>query len=378
MGNYKAFKILVVDDSNLYRQILCDILSDIPNAEVVGTAENGKIALDKVDILKPDLITLDVDMPVMDGLETLKQLKSKIPQLHVIMVSSLTISGAETTIQALELGAFDFVTKPFDVDIQESRKNLNRQLVPKINVLITKQAIGSIQNIKKTESELLNNNVIRSSIPETNESKICKLKICEPIKIVVIGISTGGPNALKVVIPKLPKNLDVPVLIVQHMPETFTTSLADFLNNKSKITVQEAKTGQIIEPGKVYIAPGGKQMKIRRANEDNAFLISITDDPPENYCQPSVDYLFRSVAKYYGNHALGIIMTGMGQDGLLGSKLMKRKGSIIIAQDEASCVVFGMPKQAIDAGIVDAVLPLEQIAEQIIYCVKTETTEKKQ
>lgn len=370
MNNNRIFKVLIVDDSKLYRKILSNILSEIPNVSVVGFAENGKIALTKFEELKPDIVTLDIEMPEMDGLETLRLLKIKMPKIPVIMVSSLTMAAARITIKALELGAFDFVTKPNNLAIEESRKSLIYQLKPKINALITKQIVGSILTGNSAGKYVHKQQeiypTISSKVIAFDKSKIDK---SVSIQIVVIGISTGGPNALMKLLPSFPQNLEIPIIIVQHMPQFFTAPLVESLNAKCKIEVLEAHNGQILEPNKVYVAPGGKQMKIGIIVGDKTKIIRITDDPPENYCKPSVDYLFRSVAQIYGNRALAIIMTGMGSDGVIGLKSMKEKGAKVIAQDEQSCVIFGMPKQAIDANVVDAIVPLDKITGQIIKYV---------
>ncbi|MGA1867428.1 MAG: protein-glutamate methylesterase/protein-glutamine glutaminase [bacterium] len=358
MEHDKLFRILVVDDTRFYRMLLTDVLSEIPGVRVEGEAENGKVALAKIEELKPDLITLDIEMPEADGLETLQQLKNKGIQCPVIMVSSLTKAGATVTMQALELGAVDFITKPFGTDFKGNKANLALQLKPRINAFITKKIVSSItqRSKKKLIPQRKSSHFISSDIHENSKKN----------KIIVIGISTGGPNALAKVIPDLPEDLGIPVIIVQHMPQDFTAAFANSLNQKSAITVLEGKSGQKLTPGCVYLAPGGKQMKVGRVKGSDDTILRVTDDPPENFCKPSVDYLFRSIAQCYEERALGIIMTGMGSDGTAGARLMKTRGAKIFVQDEESCVIFGMPKMAIEAGAVDAVIPLDKIAEQII------------
>lgn len=352
-------RVLVVDDTSLYRKILSDLLSDFPDVEVIGTAPNGRVALSKITSMEPDAITLDIEMPEMDGMEVLRKLKAAGLEIPVIMVSSLTRMGARVTMEALELGAFDFVTKPDNHEISENIKDLRMQLRPKIDGLIINTMLN--RNIKETS-------IIEE--PETlpgpaslEKSSSLKHKIRK--EIVAIGISTGGPNTLSKLIPNLPANLPIPVVIVQHMPAFFTTALAESLDKKSALRVVEGQQSQKLEPSTVYIAPGGKHMGIIAGEKGNEKMLLIADDPPEHYCKPSADFLFRSVAKHYGSHAIGIIMTGMGSDGSLGLKDMKSEGAMTIAQDKASCVVYGMPREAIQAGVVDKVLPLSQIASEI-------------
>ncbi len=348
-------RVLVVDDTSLYRMIVTHALQEIEDVEFVGSAPNGKIALDKVAQLKPDLVTLDVEMPEMDGIETLARLKETVPDVGVVMVSSLTQQGAETTMKALELGAFDFLGKPVGATASENKDRLGSDLKQIINAYITQRYLSSLRS--------------KHPAPKTPPQKQAAPPVIAttPLQAVVVGISTGGPNALTEMIPQLPGDLRVPVLLVQHMPETFTAALARSLDNKSAIRVVEGQHAQRVEPATVYIAPGGKQMKA--VSMGNTVQLMLTDDPPENYCRPAVDYMMRSVADIYGAAALGVIMTGMGADGKLGVQQMKIKGSKILAQDEETSVVFGMPMEAIKTGVVDLVLPLGSIAGQIARLV---------
>jgi two-component system chemotaxis response regulator CheB len=366
MTHLEPLRILVVDDTALYRKILTDVLAKLPGVEVVGTAQNGKVALGKIAQLRPDLITLDVEMPEINGLETLRQLKHSAPTVKAIMVSTHTSHGAKVTMEALALGAFDFIAKPDSWDIEKNIETLQTQLHPIIAALSNKKAIQSLlrngQPIQSLSSILPRT---PAASPSDIVHRVQTIVHTDRVDIVAIGISTGGPKALVEVIPKLPRPLGVPVVIVQHMPPLFTAALAESLNQKSALTVVEDKNSQVLEPDMVYIAPGGKQMKIVRSERTQPPTLAITDDPPENHCKPSVDYLFRSIAQLYASRALGVIMTGMGADGVLGLRLMKRLGAQVLAQDEASCVVFGMPMEAIKAGVVDVVLPLDQIAEEI-------------
>jgi two-component system chemotaxis response regulator CheB len=363
-------KALVVDDSVLYRKILTDILSTFSDVEVIGSAHNGKAALQKIKDLKPDLVTLDFEMPELNGIQTLREIKKISSDVKSVMVSAHTQAGAKITMEALEEGAFDFIAKPNTQNLAENKNTLRRQLQPIINVVSVKvrlkgKKVAPTPITRATPAPLP---TPRRQVAPTPITQRMKAMMSGKVEAVGIGISTGGPNALTHVIPKLPENFKVPVLIVQHMPPLFTSALADSLNKKSRITVQEAKEGMPILPGNVYIAPGGKQMKIEKNGAQT--VARITDDAPENNCKPAADYLFRSIAKLYKGNALGVIMTGMGSDGTKGLIIMKKLGSKIIAQDERTCTVFGMPMEAMRAGVVDVMAPLQKIADEIMSSVK--------
>ena len=360
-----TLKVLIVDDTIVYRKIVGDVLKDIPGVEIVGVANNGKIALSKIQTLKPDILTLDIEMPEVNGIEVLEQLARMQSPPIAVMLSTLTQQGSEMTIKALELGAFDFIPKPDQGSMSENLEKVKQAILPIIDTLkrqkLTRDRIrGAISKPRIVSKP--------ADAPSSYRS-VQKRSKKIPSEIVGIGISTGGPNALSAMIPELPANLKAPVLIVQHMPPIFTKSLANSLNTKSKLEVQEAQNGDIIEIGKIYIAPGGKQMKIVAGSDGISRIIKITDDPPINSCKPSVDYLFTSIAQYYVGRATGVIMTGMGSDGTEGLKQMKNTGSLIIAQDEPSCTVYGMPKKPIESGITDIIAPLNKIAEEITKTV---------
>lgn len=366
MDNLKA---IVVDDTIVYRKIVSDVLKEIPGVEVVGVAHNGKIALSKIATLKPDFITLDIEMPEVNGIEVLQALKSQADAPVSIMLSTLTHEGGEMTMKALELGAFDFVPKPDQGTMAENLEKVKKAILPIIDALKrqkrTKLQLRSQLDKKKIlKSQPVKTAEIRSSL-NLPKRTIRKSKS----EIIGIGISTGGPNALTKMIPMLPKELKVPVLIVQHMPPMFTASLAKSLDSKSELEVREAADGDILEPGKILIAPGGKQMKIVAGADGISRKIKITDDPPENSCKPSVDYLFRSIAQYYVGRATGVIMTGMGSDGSKGLVQMKRNGSTVIAQNKETCTVYGMPKEPTESGTADIIAPLEAIAREIVKTV---------
>ncbi len=360
-------KAVVIDDTIVYRKIVGDILKEIPEIEVAGTANNGKIALSKINSLQPDFITLDIEMPEVNGIEVLEKIKDMQNPPAVIMVSTLTQDGSEMTVKALELGAFDFISKPGEGTMAENLAQVKQSLLP---------IIDTLKRQKRTRSRIKTPAGGKPSAARKEPAAkrpavrvVHKRTQTRNSEIVAIGISTGGPNALTEMVPMLESGLNAPVLIVQHMPPLFTRSLANSLNKKSRLDVKEAENGEVIRPGTVYIAPGGKQMKIVAGADGITRKIKTTDDPPENSCKPSVDYLFRSIAEHYVGRATGVIMTGMGSDGTKGLIQMKNNGSYIIAQDEATCTVYGMPKEPVETGIADVVAPLGKIAEEIAKTV---------
>lgn len=382
----EKLKAIVIDDSALYRKILSDLLSEIPEVELLGTAPNGRFALEKIEKLSPDFVTLDFEMPELDGLEVLKRLKAANSPVKAVMISAHTKAGASVTMQALEMGAFDFVAKPESASLTESRNALASQLRGVVNVLLIKKRLspgaGRSQAISavapKVERPAFQSSPsLRRPVPPVEEGDRFADGIMQRMRavasarpeIVAIGVSTGGPNALSQIIPKLPANMRAPVVLVQHMPPMFTAALADSLARKSSVRVCEAADGVEIKPGCVYIAPGGHHMRLERG-PSGTLMARISDDPPENNCRPSVDYLFRSVARLFGPSALGVILTGMGSDGVRGLSEMKAAGARSIAQDEATCVVYGMPMEAVKAGVVDLVAPLDKMAEEIMSALR--------
>lgn len=358
-------RVLVVDDSTIFRKVVRDVLADVPNLEVIGVAANGKIALAKIGQLRPDLITLDLEMPELDGLGVLRELQTLDSPPAVILLSAHTKRGAQATTTALELGAFDFVLKPSCSDAERSLQQLRADLIPKIEALCSRRNLNQAANAN-SPAPPIPDAPLTSYVPDQSSDRHTV-----PPKVVSIGVSTGGPVALGHLIPRLPADFPVPILIVQHMPAVFTRSLADELDRNSVLAVREAVDGDRIEAGTVLIAPGGQQMKVLpRALSP---VVSVTDDPPERNCKPSVDYLFRSVANVYGPACLGVVLTGMGDDGLLGCKLLKRKGATIIAQDEASSVVYGMPRQIVENNLADLVAPLRRLPQTIMHFARAET-----
>jgi two-component system chemotaxis response regulator CheB len=335
-------RVLVADDSALMRKLIPHILSKDPDIEVVATAVDGLFALKKIGVFRPDIITLDVDMPRMDGLTALKHIVAEY-RIPVIMVSSLTDAGAELTFKALELGAMDFIAKPHDA----------------ISVHIGDIADDLIRKIKAI-AKVSPSRLFTAPRPAPSLQKIPRKVGGTANKAVAIGISTGGPNALTYFLPMLPADLSAGVLIVQHMPAGFTEVFAARLNNICQIEVKEARDGDMIIPGRAIIAPGGRHIKVKKTNLGSVVIVSNT--APVNGHRPSIDVLFNSVAVEYGHDAIGVLMTGMGEDGAEGLGQIKAAGGMTIAQDEASCVVYGMPKAAIERSYVDRVASLNDMA----------------
>lgn len=355
-------RVLVADDAVVYRKIVSDILSEMSGVEVVGTAFNGKMAVTCLSTLKPDLLILDIDMPEMDGLEVLRHIDQNKLDIGAVILSNSTRAGSEHTIQALELGAFDFVSKSTHSSPEACRLDIQSSLRRVVAAFIRQHEVKRM--LSRQSSHL------HSASGAGPGSGGTLQEVRPSSQIVGIGISTGGPTALKEMLPRLPEDLGVPILIVQHMPSMFTRSLAQSLSAACKMEVLEAENRQIIHPNTIYIAPGGKQMKVAQRPKGTGHIIKITDDPAENGCRPAVDFLFRSLAHVYGPRATAVIMTGMGSDGMLGMKLMKQHGAATIAQDKESCVVYGMPKEVIEAGLVDVVAPLAAIPREICRTVE--------
>jgi len=363
-------KVLVVDDTIMYRKIISDVLKTIPGVEVVGSANNGKIALSRIKSLKPDLVTLDVEMPVMNGLETLMAIQQEGLEVECLMFSSLTERGSEVTMKSLELGAFDFILKPDKDTPEENLQYIQKELSRRLKVFGQQRQLRRLLRGKRpvfTAREKTRKPGVATEILQQTKVRV---KRVEKSTVVAVGISTGGPNALTVMLPQLPADLGVPVLIVQHMPPVFTKSLASSLDKKCNLEVREAVNGELVKKNTIYIAPGGSQMKVASGADVYSKIIRITDEPSENNCKPSVDYLFRSVAREYGSKATGVIMTGMGADGKLGLQDLKSAGAVSIVQDADSCVVYGMPRVVAEAGLADAVVPLGDIAGEIVRTVQ--------
>ena len=354
-------KVLVVDDSVVIRKMVGDVLASDPDIEVVGVAANGSIALDKIAKLKPDLITLDVEMPIMDGLQTLRELRKLNMKPKVIMFSTLTERGARASLDALALGANDYVTKPANVgSVMAAQKCLRDELVPKIKGFFQRTPVKLPPTVVPEPAKPSPVSAPRPAITRQGPKK--------RIDVVAIGVSTGGPNALIEMMPTLPKDFPVPIVIVQHMPEMFTKLLADRLDQKSAIQVSEAVAGTPLRPGHALVAPGGFHMTLER--KGMTVETALNKDAPENSCRPAVDVLFRSVASIYGANSLAVVMTGMGQDGMLGCVRIRDAGGQIIAQDQQSSVVWGMPGAVAQAGLAEGLIPLSQLAGEIVRRVR--------
>lgn len=340
-------RVLVVDDTAVMRKLVSEVIERDPELEVAGVASNGKIALQRVSQVNPDAITLDVEMPEMDGIEMVRELRKSYPKMPVIMLSSHTIRGAESTFEALKSGANDYVAKPSTKDgFPATIEQLSKDLLPRIKAFFKKTALTA------PAARVARPPIQRSPIVPTGK-----------VDIVAIGVSTGGPNALAEVFSAIKEPLPVPVVVVQHMPPLFTKALAERLDKASVLSICEGEHGQLLEPGNVYIAPGGKHMETRRAG--TRMELVLHEGPPENSCRPAVDVLFRSVAKSYGGSILAVILTGMGRDGFLGTREICDQGGSAIAQDESTSVVWGMPSFLVKEGLVETGTPLSQIAPAI-------------
>ena len=347
----ERLRVMIVDDSALFRQSVTAVFREMPDIEIVGMAKDGREAIEKMIAMRPDVITLDVEMPDMNGIETLRQMqKLKLPT-RAIMLSSLTESGAKITLEALFEGAFDFIQKPTG-GMRESRSVLQTALAEKLSAFRTYRRSATKPMIDRSTPVAA---VATTTTMTGNASSSCQL--------VLIGLSTGGPQMLRHVVPRIEADFPVPIVIVQHMPAKYTQTMASRLDEVSPITVCEAAEGMKILPGHVYIAPGGQHLKLVKSH--GGVACRLTDDPPENGCRPSVDMTMRSAIEIYGAKILGIIMTGMGRDGLAGCRLLVQAGGVVFAQDEETSAVYGMPKAVVDAGLVTRVLPLGKIAPAI-------------
>ena len=346
-----SIRVLVVDDSAFMRKAISMMLESDPDIEVISTARDGMEATEKARDLKPDLMTMDVEMPRMDGITAVKKIMKENP-IPILMVSSLTVEGARATMDALAAGAVDFIPKQLSyvsLDITKIKGDL----------------IAKIKSIARDRSRAFSRLVSPKTFAPRKASPLKFLSA----QIATIGISTGGPFSLQKVIPFLPEDFPLPIAIVQHMPPHFTRSLAERLDSISRVEVCEAEDGMELKKGTVYIAPGGLHLKFKRIGVK--VLINISKDPSETLHRPSVDVMFSSAFETFGGRVLATVMTGMGKDGLEGAKLIKSAGGKIIAQNEETCVVYGMPKAIVDAELADAVLPLEEIASAISNAVST-------
>ncbi|NEQ70992.1 MAG: chemotaxis response regulator protein-glutamate methylesterase [Symploca sp. SIO2D2] len=343
-------RVLIVDDSVVIRRMISKVIEADPELEVAGIASNGQIALQKIPQFNPDIITMDIEMPVLNGISTVREIRKTYDKLPIIMFSTLSTKGARATLEALAAGATDYITKPANVgNVTEGLETLQHDLIPKIKAHFPQE---------QTSRPIIEQ---RSPARQNQRAK--------PPKAFCIGSSTGGPNALSKLFADIQYTIPVPTFIVQHMPPVFTKMLADRLDKDSPNRFYEGQEGQIAEPGCVYIAPGGKHMEVVSLNGQTG--IRLTENPPENSCRPAVDVLFRSAASTYGGALLAAVLTGMGSDGKRGSEVIKDRGGQILAQDEASSVVWGMPRYIAESGLADKILPLDHIANEITLRLRT-------
>ncbi|MEM9445141.1 MAG: chemotaxis response regulator protein-glutamate methylesterase [Verrucomicrobiota bacterium] len=353
-----SIRVLVVDDAVVMQQILTEVLGSDPDITVSGAVPNGRLALMQIPRVKPDIVTLDIEMPEMDGLETLKEIRKHYPKLPVIMLSALTEKGGETTLNALASGASDYVTKPEKVNnIMECIERLTTELIPKIKTLCSSVPAKNLPTISSKARSLVSSRL-----------NTCSIKGLSIPRIVAIGSSTGGPNALAQIFKTMPQNIEVPIVIVQHMPPMFTKILAERLDGESKFSIKEAEDGEKLLPNHAYLAPGGFHMGLKNSGSD--VFIALNQNPQENSCRPAVDVLFRDVARIFGQNVLGVVLTGMGQDGLCGSEVICENGGKIIVQDKETSVVWGMPGCIAEANLADNIISIDKVNEEILKRLK--------
>ncbi|WP_028642697.1 protein-glutamate methylesterase/protein-glutamine glutaminase [Nocardioides sp. URHA0020] len=344
-------RVLVVDDSVVIRKLVSDLLAEDPDIEVVGTAVNGKAGLQKIALLKPDLVTMDVEMPELNGIETVRSLRQSGNRVPIIMFSTLTERGAEATLDALSAGASDYVPKPANVgSVGRSMEQVREALIPRIKSLVPRPGMLSLPGVARPAQPAPV--VLRTPAPRPPGG----------YRLLVIGCSTGGPEALSALLAGLPP-LPVPVMVVQHMPPLFTTQFAARLDRQLDVEVTEAAHGQVLRPGTVCIAPGDFHLEV--VSDARGLVTRLTQAPPENYCRPAVDVLFRTAVAAVGGSVLGVVLTGMGADGAKGSRNIVDRGGAVLAQDQATSVVWGMPGAVTNAGLAERVLPLGELPAEI-------------
>jgi len=339
-------RVLIVDDSVVVRRVLTDLLQSDPEIEVAGTAATASIGIQKLGQIAPDVVLLDVEMPEMDGIEAARRMREGWPKLPIVMCSSLTERGAEITIRALAAGASDYVAKPSSLSGNGDRDGFRKELIAKVKALAG-----------RTGASLL-------TAPTPPTVTLPRRSQAARVEVVTIGSSTGGPNALATVFSALPGNLPVPILVTQHMPPLFTKILADRLTASTQVIVKEAEEGDVLQPGRGYIAPGNFHMKVVR--DGTNVVLTLDQDPPENSCRPAVDVTFRSVARVFGPGALGVVLTGMGQDGARGAAHLVEAGGQVFVQDAESCVVASMPRSVVQLGMADAEIPIDRVGHEIV------------
>jgi two-component system chemotaxis response regulator CheB len=350
----ERIRVMVVDDSVVIRRLVTHALEQDPLIEVVGAASNGAIGLQRIPQFNPDVITLDIEMPDMDGLEMLRRIQSEFPHVRVIMFSTLTERGAAKTLEALSLGADDYVAKVSNEgSLDLSMERLREEMLPKIKQFFRLPGQNK-PAAKPAPVSVPSAQFVHPSIPPMKTWP----------KVVVLGVSTGGPTALAAILPELPANFPLPILVVQHMPPLFTRLLAERLHCTCRIPVHEACQDAVVEPGQILFAPGDYHMKVHA--DGNGARVFLDQSPRLNSCRPAVDALFSSIGEVYGGAVLAVVLTGMGQDGLRGAEILKARGASILAQDEASSVVWGMPGAIVNAGLADRVLPIGEVVPEIV------------
>jgi two-component system chemotaxis response regulator CheB len=369
----KPIRVMLCDDSSVIRRLVKDALTTDPQIEVVYEAVNGQDAVDNVGSVRPDVVILDVEMPIMDGIDAARTLRRRCRALPIIMFSSLTGQGAEATMDALAAGANDFVIKPAGSNnFQAAKEQVQKELIGKIRTLVGNPAASKEKPGAPTPACATQSGSRRPTQPTQGISPPPARNVQRTgnsnVSIIAIGASTGGPDALGKLITKIPKPFGVPILITQHMPPVFTGLLAERLSQQSGHCVREAKHGEVVKAGEILIAPGDFHLTVCR--EKHSIITQLDRNEPENSCRPSVDPLFRSVAKAFGAEALAVVLTGMGIDGGKGSQVIKQKGGRVFAQDKATSIVWGMPGYVAENGLADRVLPLDQIATELIRAVE--------
>lgn len=343
----RVIRVLVVDDSALIRRLISTALSEATDIEIAGTARDGLEAVERVEELRPDVVTLDIEMPRLDGLGALEQIRRRHPRLPVIMFSTLTERGAAATLEALSRGASDYVTKPSNTgSVAEGLASVRDQLVPRI------RALAGARSVRPR------------TIPPARRTTLPAKPVAGSPRVLLVGSSTGGPDALATVLAGLPADLRVPVLVVQHMPPVFTTMLAQRLDRISALTVREAVDGDVPRAGEVLLAPG--DFHLRLVSAGGGAKVRLDQGPQENFCRPAVDVLFRSAAEVYGGRAIATVLTGMGHDGLEGVRALAGHGARVLVQDEATSVVWGMPGAVALAGLADETLPLPELPRRLV------------
>ncbi|WP_047708886.1 MULTISPECIES: protein-glutamate methylesterase/protein-glutamine glutaminase [Plesiomonas] len=376
-----GIKVLVVDDSVFFRRRVSEILNSHPQLEVIDTANNGKEALEKVQQLRPDVVTMDIEMPVMNGIDAAREIM-RVRPTPILMFSSLTHEGAKATLDALDAGAVDFLPKKFE-DIARDREEaitlLQQRVISisrhRVRPLLSQRPATSSLSASRTPATSNSATPLRAAAPASENRPVRPAALNtrrsgKVYQLVAIGTSTGGPVALQNILTKLPGNFPHPILLIQHMPATFTAAFASRLNNLCQINVKEAADGDVVQPGTAYLAPGGKQMVLD--GRPGAMRIRILDGGERMNYKPCVDITFASCARQYRDKVLAVVLTGMGADGRDGAKLLHEQGATIWAQDEESCVVYGMPQAIVKAGIAAEILPLERVAQRIMIEVGCE------